>query len=206
MPWVTVNIVRKIARNAIAFDGSTRFLQEIVRQSIVAPNSMLDREAAYGGFSHAPLLSDALFCNWRIVSQLDPFMWTLPSDFGNLDQTIVARMANSVKKSVKCLVDNEDFWQTHGIYNAGRVVRRQIPNQEYNFTSVILICDIVIECANYCRVGADKLRTSQDDALNCSNEAESKIPLFDAVAQMIVEVLCVIAPNFEDSNDAFGIC
>jgi hypothetical protein len=71
-PWRLANMLREISEKQLHCRAAEQFIREIGHQAITRDDSMITREIGYSGFGTAPLLSEALFSDWFMLTQYNP--------------------------------------------------------------------------------------------------------------------------------------
>ncbi|MND36265.1 hypothetical protein D3C80_269190 [compost metagenome] len=109
-PWDAAAIVRRISVEKAYSRAAQSFVQEVARQAIVAPNSMLGREVGFKGFNFAPVLSDAIFSSSFLRSRYEPLSFFGYSDFDSADPERLSRLRHAVELQLSMALSEQDYW------------------------------------------------------------------------------------------------
>lgn len=115
-PWDVADILFHVSEqdDGISLRLGSELVQQLARQALISNESIVSRETGYAGFGQAPVLSNALFGNWRINRENIPFAGLQYDDFdGSIAQ--VARLNFVANISLKNSLDSEGAWEATNI-------------------------------------------------------------------------------------------
>ncbi|MEK9969641.1 MAG: hypothetical protein VW600_10930 [Ferrovibrio sp.] len=112
-PWRAAYIVRILSEPDSSSDAAKKFVQEIFRQSMLSPQSMIGRETEYKGFRAAPILSEALFENDFCNHYYAPFSGFNYRDFDGIGAGEIKRINHAARLSTKAAFEANNCWDAH---------------------------------------------------------------------------------------------
>jgi hypothetical protein len=113
-PWDAAAMVRVVSERRLGTKSAKRFVQELARQAIMAPSSMMTREVDYMGFRAAPVLSNAIFSDpfvRRACEPLNGLRWGLEK----WNASNVKRLNHAVEAQLELVIKDRDFWGDHSL-------------------------------------------------------------------------------------------
>lgn len=117
-PWNVADILHSLSEaDDVGSLGNCRALvQQLARQALKSNESIVTRETDYVGFGRAPVLSEALFGNWRINREILPFQG-LRYDDVDLTEAYMERLNFAAKLTLENLFESRGAWEATNIYN-----------------------------------------------------------------------------------------
>ena len=100
-PWDVADILHSLSEQGdpVSLSNGRALVQQLAHQSLISNESIITRETDYVGFGRAPVLSEALFGNWRINREIVPFQG-MHCDGTNVSKAYVDRLNFAAKISL----------------------------------------------------------------------------------------------------------
>lgn len=116
-PWDAAGILRVLADHPVGGhrSSSTTFVQELARQAILCPASMMGREIGYTGFVTAPVLSQALFNDEAINWHYHPLRGMRFFDIGGVSSEVCLRYFHALHDQLLIVLEREDYWNDRSL-------------------------------------------------------------------------------------------
>jgi hypothetical protein len=114
-PWDTAAMLNRIGTRELISRAATPFVQEIGRQAILCPSSMLGREIGYKGFDAAPILSQSLFGDPFINRYYQPLAGLNFGDFKNIDPDMLERFMEALRATLTTALDAGEYWDDRSL-------------------------------------------------------------------------------------------
>lgn len=119
-PWNVAEILDSVSEsNVRSLRNCKALIHQLASQALLSNDSIFKRETDYVGFGRAPVLSQALFGNWRINREILPFQGLRYGDV-ELSEPYVERVNFAAKISLENLFQSGDEWHATNIYNLVR--------------------------------------------------------------------------------------
>ena len=109
-PWDTAALLHVLSANQVVSEAGSDFIQQIGRQAIVSPTSMMLREMDYTGFGVAPALSNSLFDDPFIGRHYHPLRGLRYDDFSQVDGRMMKRFFHALDATLKNVLKMHDYW------------------------------------------------------------------------------------------------
>jgi hypothetical protein len=109
-PWVAASMLNELSNQKTSLRSASAFVQELAYQAVTADDSIIARELEFGGFGVAPVLSNALFTNARILRECEP-LDHLRFAFGDIQREAVKRLNAATEKCLATVLAHGDYWQ-----------------------------------------------------------------------------------------------
>jgi hypothetical protein len=132
-PWQVARMLRTISVAKLAAPRSEKFIQELARQAVTSNDSIVAREAGYGGFGDVPYVLDSLFGDHFILTTYNPFQGLRYHRVGRVDGPLVERVAAAAERCWQTMVDAGDLWSPRPLYDvvaAYETIQTAIRRQE----------------------------------------------------------------------------
>lgn len=219
-PWDTAAMLRRISDKSKNSDAVKRFIQEIGRQAIICPSSMVAREIGYKGFCEAPVLSQALFENSFINMNYQPISGLEYGDFENIDQNKIDRLMHGLRSNLATVLKSGDYYWDRSLAemadhlgsvasSAHRQVRANRDNNQAVFainTGLKRLIEDTVKHLNvldqktYEGLYVDKVDRNGTDLEDISWR---DFTLLDDLSESVLQVIYSFANDFEGYDDAF---
>lgn len=217
-PWDAAAIVRRISEEKAYSPAAQNFVQELARQAIVAPNSMLGREVGFKGFNFAPVLSDAIFGSDFMRTSYEPLSFFGYSDFDSEDPERLSRLRHAVELQLSIALAAQDYWGDRSLVHLPSYLRsalwriRKLDRaKEKTWRPASEINECLNKVIDSVRSSLTTLRESEDvqdrELYNMlflrEGDDPSRISLLHFAAETVVESLFAISNDFSDHEDVF---
>lgn len=189
--------------------SDTAFVQELGRQAIVSPDSMMAREIGYAGFVAAPVLSEALFNNPRVQSHYHPLRGLGYDDFSGADAQMAERFFHALDATLKNVLKTHDYWGDRSLVETAEHLRwladdvhRQIRADRGKYDLVIALHFGLKGVIKQVREHLASLDQRRYDLLYLSN-TDGRHTVIDEIAEATINVLNSFANDFDGSEGPF---
>lgn len=209
-PWLAADLLRTIDRNRIRCRAAERLVQEIASQAILSDDSMLEREAGYGGFSVAPVLANALFGSAFVADTYRPLQW-LSFGFGDtISQPLVRRFNMAAELLLETSLGRKEFWQPSAHYAVAEMYKRMMQQLRWADPATVDIGTLVAlkvgadERMKQIRVALAELTPEHRRGLYKTSDNERwGGNLIEVYADMTCELLETVSNDFAGVDDRF---
>jgi len=209
-PWLAADLVRMIDEKRIRCRAAERLIQEIALQAIASNDSMLDREAGYGGFSNAPILADSLFGSTFIAQTYRPLQWLSIGFTEPITTPLVRRFNMAAELLLATSLKGKDFWQPSAHYDVSKLYNQMMQGLRWETQESVSIDTLVA------LTGGAKERVRQVRAALATLPAAERVRLYkiddrlqwgenlvEVYADLANELLETIANGFDGVDDRF---
>jgi hypothetical protein len=107
LPWRVVFMLRTISKEHLHATGAQQLIRQLAYQAVLRDDSMMAREVGYHGFGTAPLLSDAMFSDWFILEQYNPFESFSAAGSEIVTPQLLKRFNSAAERSYTTLIEND---------------------------------------------------------------------------------------------------
>lgn len=217
-PWDAAAIVNQLSRERIHSRAAENFIQELARQAIIAPNSMLGREAGYRGFNVAPVLSNAIFGSDFLRRYYEPLSFFGHGDFDAAESERLSRLRLAVNLQLSLALEQQDYWSDRSLIHLPDFLRSalwRIRNLErtdekawrpaHEITHCLTNVIDSIRNALIALRESDKEHDREHYNMLFLREGEDawRASLLENAAETIAESLFAISNDFSDHDDVF---
>lgn len=217
-PWDVAAMLERLTEEKVHSVVAVDFVQEISRQAIIEPNSMMGRESGYQGFYAAPVLTNALFGSNFLRTYYEPLSFSGYGDFNSLDTERLARLRRVVKVQLSLALKGQDYWGDRSLLripdflaSSLRAVREHSTENQRSFATVLQIYGCVTDTVKNVRKSLDELRQSdkQSDVEHYTSlfvrdsDGQGRASLLESATEIVTETLFTIANHFSDHDDIF---
>jgi hypothetical protein len=116
-PWSAANMLREVSGNELYCRGAEQFIRELAYQAIVRDDSMMSREIGYYGFGTAPLLSEALFSDWFILTQYNPLASFFAASSEQITPMLLKRFNSAAERCYNTLIEQKEIFGAQAAYS-----------------------------------------------------------------------------------------
>ena len=205
-PWDTAGMLGELSKRPRVGRSDIGFVQELGRQAIISPRSMMAREIGYTGFVAAPVLSDALFHDPYIGRHYHPLHGLHFDDFLGVNADMVERYFHAVAATLENILNRHDYWGDRSLSRLadnvqwlGYDIRKQTRKnrRKYNLTISLKygLEELIRQVRN--ELAADDNRVYERLFARDSTEQRRDYSIVDGIAEAIVNVMGSFANDFE---------
>lgn len=209
-PWLAADLIRLIDEKKIQCRAAERLIQEISLQAIVSNDSMLAREAGFGGFSTAPVLAEALFSSSFIAGNYRPLHWLSIGFDEPITRAFVHRFNMAAKMLLTTSLNQRDFWRPEVHYDVAELYKRMfinlrfLPAGEIRADVLVALTSGAKECIRQVRSSLKFLPSEKLTHLYKDNDhPQWGENLVEVYANMANDLLESIANDFQGGDDRF---
>ncbi len=208
-PWMVSSIIRKISDEKLHVAQAESFVQEVSRQAIENPDSIMSREIGYDGFGQAPMLSESLFSDHFILRNYRPFAKLRFRLSASISRDFIEKVAAASEMAMEVTLYEQEYWQCQHMWDVKNVYENisrkfgwsssdEIPKDHPDLpwtSGISQLCKMLVENMN-------KL-----DEFRYKNLYKAKMEyrnwLVDTIAEIVVDSLEAIANKFDDVDSNF---
>lgn len=209
-PWLAADLIRLIDEKKIQCRAAERLIQEIALQAIASNDSMLAREAGFGGFSTAPVLAEALFSSSFIAGNYRPLQWLSIAFEEPITRALVHRFNMAAKMLLATSLNQRDFWRPSVHYDVAELYKRMFANLRYLPAGEVRTDVLVVltsgakECVRQVRSSLKTLPYENLAQLYKENDQNQwGENIVEVYANMANDLLESIANDFQGIDDRF---
>ncbi|PZN93342.1 MAG: hypothetical protein DCF29_26460 [Alphaproteobacteria bacterium] len=209
-PWLAADLVRMIDEKRIRCRAAERLIQEIALQAIVSNESMLDREAGYGGFSNAPVLADSLFGSSFIAQTYRPMHWLSIGFSEPITRPLVRRFNMAAKQLLATSLKDGEFWQASAHYDVSEIYKRMVQDlrlaspEAINIDTLVSVTSGVKDRMRAVRTALASLPVAERQLLyKIDDRQQWGENLVEVYAELANELLETISNDFSGLDDRF---
>lgn len=210
-PWVAARMLHRVAEVGVSTRSIENFVQELGRQAVISPNSMMTREIGYKGFRSAPVLTEALFSNWFLNVNYQPLRGIRYQDFRAPDPDTIDRLNSAAEASLKVTFESGSYWMDSSLqgieswYHASAYYahsQARSESENYQVTSSINFgLSKLIRMTNEHLIG---MNTTKKNKLYVRDQEKfDDVYFLRYLAESFHQVLCVFSNDFEGHDDPF---
>lgn len=209
-PWLAAHLIRLIDQEKIQCPAAERLIQEIALQAIVSNDSMLAREAGFGGFSTAPVLAEALFSSAFLAENYRPLHWLSIGFDEPITQPLVKRFNMAAKMLLNTSLNQRNFWQSSAHYDVADIYKRMFTSLRSTPVDGIRI-DVLIALTSGANERAQQIRTTLESLPSKyrrklykeNDQHRRRDNIIEVYANMANDLLESIANDFQGIDDRF---
>lgn len=210
-PWVVARILHKAAEAGVPTRSIENFVQELGRQAIISPKSMMAREIDYKGFRSAPVLTEGLFSDWFLNVHYQPLRGLRYQDFRIPSSDTIDRLNSAAEASLKVIFRSRDYWMDRSLqgvdsfYEASaRYAHSQARSGSKDYETDAKIHFGLLELIRMTNKHLSEMDVNEKKKLYVRDEEQiDHVYFLNDVAECIYQVLCVFSNDFEGHNDPF---
>jgi hypothetical protein len=207
-PWLTADMLDRIARDNLRLEQAIPLVQEIARQALLSDDGMFAKEVGYTGFGTLPYLSQTLFGNPFILEQYNPIDRVSFSTPKSPSQGFVARLNKASNLMFETAIKGGSYGGQRYIYGVKGLyedlfrhwssTRSNPLPAEYAVVLHMGIADL------YKIMGAafNQMKSETRKFLFVRDPQQFKNDIVDALACIIYESLTCVANDFKASDDS----
>ncbi len=219
-PWDTAAMLNNISDRKVPNGWVERLIQEIGRQAIMHPESMVDREIGYEGFRAAPVLSKALFEDPYINRHFQPTRKIRFDDFKGFDEKAVKRYFYAVRRGLKSVLDSGDYHSDNSlaslsdqVSDVSRVALRQVRSNDDNFHTAFAVKSGMDQLykdtiEHFASIDEDTYESLFVDDVELNKSSAERLEhrdftIIDELSEAIVQYFFVFSNDFDGFDDAY---
>ena len=184
------------------------FIQELGRQAIISPNTMMQREMSYKGFGAAPVLTHSLFQNKFVVMNFNPVFGLEYRDYESFDENKTKRAQKALTDSFMIFGKDETIFYAQNWINvedyyrnlSGSIRKRQRLNSDSNLEVYYLETGL----GDQIKIVAESLKRLDKirfEDLYIEPLSKRSYDFLDCFAEAIFQVFLSVANDFEGGSD-----
>ena len=212
-PWALAITLREMSSSRLFADSAESLIQELARQALLSEKSIMAREVGWRGFSHAPILTEALFSDTFILEHYRPLQMLDVPRSAFVDEGFLERLGSASVNAFEATLEKGAYWQSRHLSDVRRIYERVLQEirwagekTELDFRVAMNATQPVVDIAekvrehllNSDRIGGFYLRDVGD------RQAESRqTDLIGITARLTADCLDAIAHDFNGADDRF---
>lgn len=209
-PWDTASMLQQISSEQLFSGEAKNFIQEIGRQAIILPSSMMEREISHTGFRVVPFLTEAIFADRFIGRFYQPLQGLRYDDFRIVNANKMKRLNHAVTTTLRLALEENEFSDNRNLSRIEEhyeiVIRTIKQNQNTVTPDPDLITDIhffLQDIIDVTEANLNEIEHSRRESLYADPENNRDYNLLDQVSEIIFGVIKAISNDFKGHEDSF---
>jgi hypothetical protein len=201
-------MLHQIANRKRVSQAAKNLVEEIGRQAIICPSSMMAREIGHKGFHVAPVLSQALFGEWFINSHYQPLSGLDYRDFTDLGRDTLDRLMHGLRSTLASVLNAHDYWQDRSLATmedhlelAALDVHRQVRVDRRKYEILMSMSSGLKKLIRDVIAHLNGIDPKTYDLLYVYEKRHENV--LDHLAETILKVICSFANDFDGHEDVF---
>jgi hypothetical protein len=210
LPWDAARILNAFSTERPEAPVGRAFVHQIIRQALIAGETLGTKEDDWRGFSDAPALSQAAFADAFLNHHYLPWEGMTASDMNVIDQGLMERIERAARLTIDQYVADRFSYQSYNIAHLQETfeaLSRRITLLKKADTDASLYANALGRSVKYIvevtRRYARALEPEERRALYADAEGARGFSVFDALAEMVITVLENTAYDFAGFDDQF---
>src|SRR5258708_3463261 len=209
-PWRVANMRREISEKNLYCRGAEQFIREVAYQAIIRDDSMMTREVGYYGFGTAPLLSEALFSDWFIITQYNPLDSFFTASGAQVTPMLLKRFNSAAERCYRALIETKEIFHSQASfsiqsYYRSVFMRAHSPQTDPNYDFQIPMemntaIHMAARMANRLLAGVTAV---EYQSMYLGNIDDRRHDVLETLVEIIYEALNAVANNFKGFDDPY---